>query len=265
MRQVSTHSPTLVEELKWHIAECVERHWRIVDAEPLHTASGFDADIVGGANGSGVVVVLNSPILRELRIGLRLGCYRGDGSKDACEEIFQYLAVHIVQLLLFEIKSEYHHVACDFAYRLGEIFHCRVVLKVGAVLFENVAKSEAEFDFGAELKVGQIEVATEANSEHGIGGSELKLLAALFRHVEHTHNATHQIGTAVMVAQSGVFQVERHHHIGRLYILSARSSHGVVCVAESHNLVAKLHTRRQTQVEVAVETQVGENAHGESR
>ena len=91
LREVHTHSPTLVEELKWHIAECVERHWRIVDAEPLHAAAGFDADIVGGAYGGRVVVILNSPILRELRIGLRLGCYRGDCCKDACDDVMRVL------------------------------------------------------------------------------------------------------------------------------------------------------------------------------
>ena len=63
---------------------------------------------------------------------------------------------------LFEIKSQNYHLRHGFFDRLREFEFHRVVLEVGSVVTENVAEAEAEFQFGDEFEVWQIEVTAES-------------------------------------------------------------------------------------------------------
>ena len=97
------------------------------------------------------------------------------------------------------------------------------------------------------------------------------MLGAVFSHVKHAHHATSEIGAHIVVAIRRNLQIERQHNVGGFDVLALIAAQRVGHLVGGggvdifHHLVAKIHTRREAQVEILGKAQVGEHIHAEAR
>ena len=153
--------------------------------------------------------------------------------------------------MLFEVECEHYHFGSGFGERLCELVFLRVIDQIRTVVGKHVAETEAEFYFGIELEIGQIEIAAESYAEIYVAGFELQYVAAFLGHIESRHHAGSNIGARITVAHTAEFYVDGKYDERRFYILAL----ACVGVYFLHCDVAasEVHAGRQTDGEVVVE------------
>ena len=77
-------------------------------------------------------------------------------------------------------RSDYHFGSRLFQ-RLGETQRCRVILKVGTVVTENIRHPEAEFDFRNKFEIRKIKITAEAYAQVEISIVERNIVAPSYQ------------------------------------------------------------------------------------
>ncbi len=162
----------------------------------------------------------------------------------------------------FKVEHEAYHLGGGLCYRACEFEPVGVVGKLGSVVREYVAQSEAEAQLGDELEVGQVEVAAYAYRDVEVGGGELEDVVALLGYVERGHHAAEYVWAGVAGAHGGELEVEGQGDVGRFDVLALFGA-GVE-FEEADVAAAEHHAGCESQREIVVEAQGGEACDGES-
>ena len=134
--------------------------------------------------------------------------------------------------------------------------------QVATVGLEHIGQAEAELELGAELEIGQVDVASEAKLDPVVYTPQQHRVATLAAHVELCEDARQHVGAVVVEAHGGVFEVDGDGQIvgaegGDELLLGLR-------VDEGEAFVTKVDGRREAYAEDGVEEEVADNADAES-
>ena len=159
-----------------------------------------------------------------------------------------------------EIERKHHHVGRGAIHALRED-ELRGVAQVAAVLLQDVAQAEAEFQFGYELEEGQVEVAPQAHLDGHVEGLRAQLGLLGRREVVHGHHARHDVGAVVVETRGTDLQVEGQGHVGRAKVLRVGLARGRV--AKGDVFRAEMERRDEAQAQIGVHLPFAQHAHAE--
>ena len=162
---------------------------------------------------------------------------------------------------LLEIEDEGDHFGGGAVDGLG-IFQEGSIDEVGAVVSEDVTQAEAELQFGNELEIREVDIATHTYFDVTVEtfGEQGTVLAG--GEVDGGRYADGRIGTEIVVARRSYLEVNGNSEIGRFEVLRRVAPRDLFM--EHGVLLPEMNGRLQAQAKGLVKTQFAEHTHGEA-
>ena len=145
---------------------------------------------------------------------------------------------------LLEVECHHYHAARGAIERLSKLEQI-LVDEVATVFYQQIHETKAELHLWDELKERQIEITAHAHLEGSVKAACEQCLLLLYREVHHRSQTCHYIGSVVVESLSGIFYIDRHRYIGRLYRLLLFLA--AILFVKDYSLIAKVHRRDKAQ------------------
>lgn len=163
---------------------------------------------------------------------------------------------------LFKIKREdkHRHRGAVKALRVDKL---RGVGQVRALLVKNIAKTQAELQFGNKFKERHIEVASHTHLQHYVEGFRAHLGVLARRQVNTGLDAADDIGAEIVETRGGHLEVNGHGNVGALHGLRIAPTSGQI--AKDDVLRAKMEGGKHAQAQGLAQTPFAEHTHAEAQ
>lgn len=163
---------------------------------------------------------------------------------------------------LLKVNTEDNHVAVRLVERVGEFHHARID-EVVTLLLQNVCHAEAELQFGYELEVTQIDIATETNLKVAVSRLQTKSLMLLGGKIDRRSYTGNDIRTEVIISRSGKLYVERYRDDGATQVLRTVATTDLF--AKEDMTLSEIERWDKTKCQQTVNLQFCQHSHIEAR
>ena len=134
--------------------------------------------------------------------------------------------------------------------------------KVGAVLLDNVQKTEAEFQLGIQLEVRQIDITTHTNLDITIERLQPECFVLTGREVDSGIKTGNEVRTEIVITRSGKLYVDGNRQITAFDVLRGIALADLL--VESYMLLAKMDGGCHTKGKMIIQAHLAQDTNGKA-